>query len=288
MNVSVSLTNYSWPDGPQAIAGALTAIARAADERPFDTLWVPDHLLQADPNSTVEAPMLEAYTTLGYLAAATSRIRLGTMVSWASIRPPALLIKAVTTLDVLSSGRAWLGVGAGYQADEAAMMGLPFDNTATRFDHLEDALRLARRMWVGDESPFIGRRHELTRPICQPAPVTGGGPPILIGGMGERRTLPLVARHGDACNLFDVPDGGATISRKLQVLARECEALGRDPAEIDRTISTRLEVGDTAATFAARCRGLASLGIDHAVVLANGPWTEDRLDVLAAAAAELK
>jgi alkanesulfonate monooxygenase SsuD/methylene tetrahydromethanopterin reductase-like flavin-dependent oxidoreductase (luciferase family) len=209
------------------------------------------------------------------------------MVGWASIRPPALLVKAVTTLDVLSSGRAWLGVGAGYQADEAAMMGLPFPDTATRFDHLEDTLQLARRMWVGDESPFLGRRHELTRPICRPAPVTDGGPPILIGGMGEKRTLPLVARYGDACNLFDVPDGGATISRKLGVLARECEAVGRDPADIDRTVSTRLEVGDTAASFATRCRALEKLGIDHAVVLSTAPWTEDRLDVLAAAAAEL-
>jgi alkanesulfonate monooxygenase SsuD/methylene tetrahydromethanopterin reductase-like flavin-dependent oxidoreductase (luciferase family) len=143
-------------------------------------------------------------------------------------------------------------------------------------------------MWVSDESRFDGKPHAATRPICQPPPITHDGLPILIGGMGEKRTLPLVARYGDACNLIDVPDGGATISRKLQVLARECEADGRDPADIEKNISTRLESDDTAASFAAKCRTLAGFGIDHAVVLTVGPWNEERLDVLAAAADELE
>jgi alkanesulfonate monooxygenase SsuD/methylene tetrahydromethanopterin reductase-like flavin-dependent oxidoreductase (luciferase family) len=150
MKLSVSVTNYSWPD---SIGDRLAALARVLDDTVVDTLWVPDHLLQADPASRPDEPMLEAYTALGYLAAGTSRIRLGTMVTAATFRAPALLVKAVTTLDVLSSGRAWLGIGAGYNGDEAHAMGLFLPDTAERFKRMVDLLRLARRMWNGDESP---------------------------------------------------------------------------------------------------------------------------------------
>jgi F420-dependent oxidoreductase-like protein len=278
MRISLSVTNYSWT-GP--LAPELTRIARAADEGGLDTLWVADHLLQADPSSTPDAEMLEAYTTLGYLAGQTRRIRLGAMVTGVTFRPPAVLIKAVTSLDVLSGGRAWLGVGAGYNEDEARAMELPLPPMAERFQSLEDTLRLARQMWQGDSAPFHGRRHRLEQPFGNPLPLTRPHPPVLIGGMGERRTLKLVARHGDACNLFDIPDGGATIRHKLEVLRRHCEDAGRPYEEIEKTVSTRLSPGEPADEFAARCAALRELGLDHAVVITPGPWTEDAVGVLA-------
>jgi alkanesulfonate monooxygenase SsuD/methylene tetrahydromethanopterin reductase-like flavin-dependent oxidoreductase (luciferase family) len=214
--------------------------------------------------------MLEAYTALGFLAAATRRVRLGTMVTWAPIRPPALLVKAVTTLDVLSGGRAWLGVGAGYRGDEATMMGLPFQPTAERFELVEELLQIAAHLWDGDRSPFTGPHHRLTRPIGEPPPINR--PRVLVGGMGERRTLPLVARYADACNLFDVPDGGATLRRKLDVLARACDDAGRDPAAVEVTLSSRLAPGETVERLAERSEGLAGSGIDHLVLVTTGPW----------------
>ena len=160
------------------------------------------------------------------------------MVTWATIRPPALLVKIVTTLDVLSGGRAWLGVGAGYRGDEAAMIGLPFEPTAERFSRLEELLQLAAHMWNGDRAAFDGPHHHLEHRSTNHR--RSPGPRVLIGGMGEQRTLPLVARYADACNLFDIPDGGATLRHKLDVLARACDAAGRDPDDIEVTLSSRL------------------------------------------------
>lgn len=278
MKISIGVTNYSWPDGPDQLTSHLLDLARSVDEAGIDTLWVADHLLQMDPTATIDEPMLEAYTTLGFLAGATSNVQLGTMVTWASIRPPALTVKIVTTLDVLSGGRAWLGVGAGYQGDEAAMTGLPFPDTAERFVLMEELIQLAAHMWDGDGRPFDGPRHRLERPISKPGPISR--PRVLIGGMGERRTLPLVARYGDACNLFDIPDGGATLHRKLQVLARACEEVGRDRDDIEVTLSSRLGRDETAAAFADRCGELARRGIDHIVLVTSGPWTKRDLDVI--------
>ena len=215
MRISISVTDFSWPDGAGGLAGALDEIVRAADEGGLDTVWLSDHLIQAAPGSTPDSEMLEAYTALGFLAGRTERVRLGTMVAAVSYRAPAVLIKAVTTLDVLSGGRAWLGIGAGYQADEAAAMGLPLPPTAERFEHLDETLRIALQMWAGDRSPFHGRHHTLERPVESPQPLSRPHPPILIGGAGERKTLRLVAQYGDACNLFDIPDGGATVRHKL-------------------------------------------------------------------------
>ena len=273
MKLSIAVTNYSWPGGPAQLTPRLLDLARTVDGAGIDTLWLADHLLQMDPNAEIDEPMLEAYTTLGFLAAATRSVNLGTMVTWATIRPPALLVKIVTTLDVLSGGRAWLGVGAGYQADEAAMLGLPFETTAERFVLLEELLQLAGHMWDGDPSPFDGPRHHLDRPISSPPPV--GRPRVLVGGMGERRTLPLVARYADACNLFDIPDGGATLRHKLGVLARACEAIGRDRADVEVTLSSRLSEGETAAQLTDRCAGLAGAGVDHVVLVTTGPWGAD-------------
>lgn len=283
MKLSVSVTNYSWPD---SIGDRLATLARTLDATAVDTLWVPDHLLQADPASRLDEPMLEAYTSLGYLAAVTSRVRLGTMVTAATFRAPALLIKAVTTLDVLSAGRAWLGIGAGYNADEARAMGLFLPDTVERFTRMAELLRLAHQMWDGDETPFRGEYLELAQPVGSPRPARR--PPVLIGGTGERRTLRLVAEYGDACNLFDVPDGGTAIRRQLAVLDRHCADVGRPADEIERTVTTALKDGETANDLAERCRSLGDLGIQHVVVIARGrPLTPADLNCVGGAASQI-
>jgi F420-dependent oxidoreductase-like protein len=287
MRLSLSITNYSWPGAPARLGDELARIARAADDGGLDTVWLADHLIQADPTSVPDSEMLEAYTTLGLLAAQTRRVRLGTMVAAVSFRPASLLIKAVTTLDVLSGGRAWLGIGAGYLEDEARAMDLPLPPVGERFERLDETLRLALQMWSGDRSPFEGRHYRLQRPVGEPRPLSQPHPPILIGGTGERKTLRLVAQYGDACNLFDIPDEGKTITRKLEILARHCETVGRAYDEIEKTVSTRLNPGESAEEFTERCTALAALGVEHAVVLTAGPWTEDAVAVLAAAQKQL-
>jgi F420-dependent oxidoreductase-like protein len=282
MKVSLNVTGYTVPGGPGDIASWLHRVAETVDASAVDTLWVADHLLQADPTSTPDAEMLEAYTTLGFLAAHTRRIRLGTMVSPATLRAPALLVKAVTTLDVLAGGRTWLGVGAGHAEDEGRAMGVPLPPVRERFEHVEDVLRLADQMWNGDPAPFQGFHARLDGPIGSPRPLRR--PRILVGGMGERRTLRLVARFADACNLFDIPDGGRTVRHKLEVLQRHCDDVGRDFATIEKSISTRLSPGEGVDAFVERCRAFAGLGIEHAVCITPGAWDDDRVGVLVAAA----
>ena len=279
MRFSISVTDFSWAS---PLTEELTRVAGAAEDAGLDTVWVADHLLQADPHSTAGSAMLEAYTTLGFLAARTSRVGLGTMVSAVTFRPPALLIKAVTTLDALSGGRARFGVGTGHHGGEARAMGLPFPPVAERFERLEETIRLAFQMWAGDESPFAARHHRLERPVGNPRPARR--PRVLIGGTGEKKTLRLVAQYADACNLFDIPDGGRTVRHKLDVLARHCAALGRPYEKIDKTISTRLSPGESPQSFARRCAELAGWGIDHAVVITAGPWSPARIETLRKAA----
>lgn len=282
MKISLTITNYSWPAGPSALARHLGDVVAAADDAGLDTVWVPDHLLQADPRQPPDAEMLEAYTTLGYLAARSTRVRLGTLVTAATYRPPALLVKAVTTLDVLSGGRAWLGIGAGYHLAEARAFGLPLPPVAERFEILEDTLRLALRMWSGDQTSFEGHHHHAERPVNIPPAMQQPRPPILIGGMGERKTLPLVARYGDACNLFDIPDGGRTITRKLAVLAHHCDRIGRPHDDIEKSVSIRLHSAESADAFRDRCATLATLGIEHAIALTDSHWTDKAIATLAA------
>ena len=289
MRVSIGVTNYSWPGGPNGLGSELDRLVRGADRADVDTVWVVDHLLQADPTAPPEdTEMLEAYTTLGFLAARTDRVRLGTMVSGVTFRPPALLVKAVTTLDVLSGGRAWLGLGAGYHGEEAEAMGLPLPPVAERFQRLEETLRIAAQMWAGDDAPFEGRHYRLERPAGSPLPIQRPRPPVLIGGTGERKTLRLVAQYADACNLFDIPDGGRTVTHKLTVLARHCADLGRPYAQIEKTLSTRLEVGEPAEEFVRRSMASAALGIEHMVVISSHPWTAEGLSTLAAAVPALR
>lgn len=272
MKVSINVTNYSWRDG-RDVAEALADTALLAERAGLDTFWVSDHMLQSDPTAGPdEREMLEAYTTLAYVAAVTSRIRVGAMVTPVTYRAPALLLKAVTTIDVLSRGRAWLGLGAGYPG-EAAELGLPMPATGRRFDQVERVLKLAEQVWGGDGSASG----------WAPRPVRGRVP-ILLGGMGERRTLPLAARYADACNLFDIPDEGRTVRHKLEVLDEQCRATGRDPSSIERSISTRLERGEDADGFAEQLARLRGYGLDHAVVITPGPWQAAAVEVVGQAA----
>lgn len=286
MRFSINVVNFSWPGGPVSVAPRLERTVRAADEIGVDTVWVGDHLIQANPYSTDEE-MLEAYTALGFIAAKSERVRVGTMVSAVTFRPPALLIKAVTTLDVLSGGRAWFGVGAGYHEAEARAMGLPLPPAAERFERLEETLRLATRMWSGDSAAFEGVHYRLERPVNKPASLRRPHPPILVGGTGERKTLRLVAQYADACSIFDVPGDLKAIAHKLAVLDGHCEAVGRPYQEIEKTLSTRLADGESPEAFAERCAAFAATGIDHVVVITDGPWNDDALTRLGSAAALL-
>ncbi len=277
MRYSITLTSYQ----PSGLRRQLTQVAAAADRGGFDTVWVADHLLQMDPTLDVADPMLEAFTALGFLAAASERVRLGMMVSAVTVRTPALLVKAASTVDALSGGRAWLGVGAGYQEDEARAMGLDLPPVGERFERLEEALQLAAQMARDDDSPFDGRHHRLTRPVNHPLP--SPRVPVLVGGMGERRTLRLVAEYADACNLFDLPDGGVTLLRKIDVLRCHCVDVGRHISEIDVTVSTRWAAEQSAEDVVQHCEDLAGLGVTHVVLLRPHPWSAEDLDRLAAA-----
>jgi alkanesulfonate monooxygenase SsuD/methylene tetrahydromethanopterin reductase-like flavin-dependent oxidoreductase (luciferase family) len=284
VRISISITDYSWPGGPAPLGPELAHLGELADAAGVDTLWVADHLVQADPTVPPDhTDMLEAYTVLGFLAGRTTRVRLGAMVSPVTMRLPSVLIKAVTSLDVVSGGRAWFGVGAGYHAAEAEAVGLPLPPVPERFELLEDTLLLARQMWAGDERPFTGHGISLGRPHGDPRPVRQPHPPVLIGGTGEQRTLRLVAEHADACNLFDIPDEGRTVRHKLDVLRRHCDAVGRDFDAIEKTLSSRFTPGSTAGDVERRCADVAALGIEHLVLITPEPWSTESLSTLATA-----
>jgi alkanesulfonate monooxygenase len=262
MKVGVHVLNYTWPGGPQRLAQDLTRVAQAAEDNGFDKLSVMDHLWQLARNGPPENEMLEAYATLGYLAARTTRIRLLALVTAVVYREPGLLAKAVTTLDVLSEGRAWLGIGAASSEEEARGLGLPFPPAGQRFERLEEALQICLQMWSDDDGPYAGRHYRLARTLNSPQPLTRPHPPILIGGAGEKKTLRLVAQYAQACNLPAGPD----LPRKLDVLRAHCDAVGRDYDEIEKTVSGPLDPGPSGQNVNAligRMRELAKLGITH-------------------------
>jgi alkanesulfonate monooxygenase SsuD/methylene tetrahydromethanopterin reductase-like flavin-dependent oxidoreductase (luciferase family) len=230
--------------------------------------------------------MLEAYAALAYIAGQTRQIQLGAMVTCVAYRHPGMLIKAVTSLDVLSGGRVVFGVGAGWDVEEARSLGIPFPPTGERFERLEELLLIAKRMWAGDESPIVGRHYQLARPLNSPNSLQRPHPPILIGGSGERRTLPLVAEHADACNFFDIPGSFAVdIEHKLDVLRSHCDAVGRDFASIEKSTITAFEFGNNRPAglraLVDHIGRLGELGIDHVILI--GPrfdWGDDLEAVL--------
>ena len=248
-------------DGP-AVFGRLRAAAAAAEAAGFDAISVPDHVHQNRVGGGLGSPMFEAYTLLGALAAHTSSVRLLALVSPVTMRSPALLAKAVTTLDVLSGGRAVLGLGAGWDAAEAAAYGIGFPPVGERMDRLDEALQVCRALFGEPRASVAGAHYRVSDARNSPRPVRGTIP-ILVGGGGERRTLDLVARYADACNVGGDP---ATVARKLAVLARHCERAGRDPAEITRTVFATAIPADL-AEFARQLAAYAAAGAEGVVVL---------------------
>jgi len=277
MRLAIHLPNFTLPGGPEAMAGTLAATARAAEAGGAVEVTLMDHWFQMEGFRTAQDPMLEGYTSLGFLAAHTERIRLGLLVTGVTYRHPGLLAKTVATLDVLSGGRARLGIGAAWYEREHLALGVPFPPVAERFERLEEALQICRQMWSDDEGPYDGKHYHLAETICRPRPLQQPRPPILIGGSGEQKTLKLVARYADACNLFAV--GPEVVAHKLEVLERHCEAEGRDSSEIERTIL----VGSMSPTpdveeFLTSMEAYAALGVSQVWISAPAPdpvgWVE--------------
>ncbi len=266
MKLGLQVVAFNWPGSPANTGRTLANIAHTADEAGFASLWVMDHYFQIDPGIGLASdPMLEAYTALSFMAGATARIRLGAMVTGVVYRQPAFLVKQVSTLDVLSGGRANLGIGASWYEREAVGLGFPFPPIAERFERLEETLQIARHLWSGDATPFAGKHYQLAEPINSPQPLSQPHPPILIGGGGEKKTLRLVAQYGDACNLFAFA-GLDQVKHKLEVLKGHCDDVGRDYSEIERTALGVVMLGPggmTPADLIGFCRGLASIGIQQ-------------------------
>ena len=240
MKVGLHIADFTWDGGPPELGSRLGEIARRAEEAGVDRISVMDHVWQIGHLGPPEHEMLEAYTALGFLAGVTSRVKLLTVVTAVVYREPGLLAKAVTTLDVVSGGRAMLGIGAAWNEDEARGLGLFFPPLAERFARLEEALRICQQMWSDDDGPFEGKHYHLARTLNSPQALSRPHPPILIGGQGERKTLLLVARYADACNLFDTPE----LAHKLDVLRAHCAAEGRDYDAIEKTVQVRYDLGE--------------------------------------------
>ena len=275
MKVGLQIIRFDWSNNMHNIRGQLTDIAKLADESGFYSLWVMDHLFQmGDEFGPADAPMLEGYSTINYLAGITSRVRLGTLVTGNSYRYPGLLIKMVSTLDVLSGGRAYLGVGAGWYKREARGLGIPLPDVSERFERLEETLQIAKHMWSGQRTPYLGKYYQLHEPINCPQPLQQPHPPILIGGEGEKKTLRLVAQYGDACNLHagggtdEYAEGIESIRSKLAVLKGHCESIGRPYEEIERTALAGINLSQTSKTSSdiiRLCKALAELGVQHVI-----------------------
>jgi F420-dependent oxidoreductase-like protein len=280
MDLGLHIANFSWPGGGPGIAENLSRVAVAAEDAGLTRISVMDHVWQIEVLGPPEEPMLEAYTALGFLAARTRRVELLAWVTAVSYRDPGLLAKEVTTLDVLSGGRAMLGIGAAWNGDESAGLGLFFPPTKERFERLEETLRICLQMWGDDEGPFEGAHYRLGRTLNAPQSLRRPHPPILIGGGGEKKTLRLVAQYADACNLFD----GDDLPRKLDVLRGHCADVGRDYDDIEKTVMTSLDPGPGGRDVDAlleKLRGQAALGFREAHGAPAGPVTPEALEILA-------
>ena len=258
MDLSLHYWNFSTPADPRRIADTVGAAAKLAEQAGFAEFTVMDHYFQMEHAGSADEPMLEAYTTLGYVAALTERMRLGVLVTGVMYRYPGLLAKIVTTLDVLSGGRAQLGIGASWYEREQLALGVPVVPMGERFERLEETLQICLQMWSSDDGPYHGRHYQLAETLCMPAPLSRPRPSILIGGGGERKTLRLVARYADACNLFaSSPDD---VDHKLSVLRAHCDDSGRDYDTIRKTATYLASVED-ADTFLQDAERYAALGI---------------------------
>jgi F420-dependent oxidoreductase-like protein len=270
MRFGFHFMDFTIPGEPASIAPALAASARTAEEVGASWFTVMDHYFQMERYRTAHDPMLEGYTTLGYVAGITSRIQLGTVVTGVTYRHPGLLVKIATTLDVLSEGRAFLGLGAAWYEREHLALGVPFPPLKERFERLEETLQIAHQMWSDDDGPFEGQHYRLAETICSPRPMQQPHPPIVVGGSGERKTLRLVAQYADACNLF--ASDLEAVEHKLRILDQHCADVGRDPAEIERTAQgVGVDPIEDPDEFLRRVEVLGELGIAHVQLRAPAP-----------------
>jgi F420-dependent oxidoreductase-like protein len=279
VKIGLQIPDFTRPEGPSTLGPALRDVARTADDAGFDFIAVMDHFFQIGVIGPPELPMLEAYTTLGYLAACTSRAKLVTLVTGVVYRHPGILAKIVTTLDVLSGGRAWLGIGAAWNDEESRGLGIPFPPVAERFERLEETLQICLQMWRGDETPYLGQHYQLERPLNSPQALSQPHPPIMIGGSGEKKTLRFVARYAQACNLFPGPD----LARKLDVLRAHCDAEGRDYDEIEKTCYFNFDTGkkgEKAAEMVDQLGNLAGMGFQAAIGSVANVWDVTPLEII--------
>jgi F420-dependent oxidoreductase-like protein len=276
MRLDIHVPRFTWPGTPTSTGSTLTSLARTAEAIGVRTLSVMDHWFQMDLMWPADEPMLEGYTTLGFVAGKTDRLRLRLLVGGVTYRHPGLLAKTVTTLDVLSGGRAELGLGAAWYEREHRGLGVPFPPTAERFERLEETLRICLQMWSDDNGPFEGRHYHLAETLCSPAPVSSPRPRILIGGSGTRKTLRLVAQYADACNLFGDPP---TIAHLLHVLQSHCDDVGRHRSDIE--VTTLINVPDNADpdTILREAEALGAVGVQTVMARSTGPdpahWLEE-------------
>ena len=265
MRLGLHYWTYSTPPEPTSIAPTLAETARVAEQAGFATFTVMDHWFQMEHAGSAAEPMLEAYTTLGHVAALTERMTLGVLVTGVMYRHPGLLAKTVTTLDVLSGGRARLGIGASWYEREQRGLGVPVVPVGERFERLEETLQICLQMWSDNDGPYTGRHYQLAETLCVPAPISRPHPPIQVGGGGEKKTLRLAARYGDACNLFG--SSPADVAHKLEVLRSHCEAEGRDHDRIQKTVLAVRPVLADVDGFLAAAGEYAALGVTELEVM---------------------
>ena len=270
MELGIHFANFTLPGGPAAIGSILSDTARAAEEGGCTTFTLMDHYFQMEEFADRREPMLEGYTALGFLAGRTERLTLSLLVTGVTYRHPGLLAKIVTTLDVVSGGRAQLGIGAAWYEREHLGYGVPFPPLSERFERLEETLQICHQMWSDDDGPYVGTHYRLEETICSPRPVSAPRPRILVGGSGEKKTLKLVARYADACNLFATDP--TEVAHKLEVLDRHCADEERDPADIQRTILGMVDPLTDVDAFLASMEQYAAHGIQLVEVM---PLVED-------------
>lgn len=283
MKFGLQISSFTWPGGGDALGPTLARVVRAADDAGFDSIWVMDHFFQIRSVGPPEAPMLDGQTALGFMAAHSERARIGLMVGGIHYRAPGLWIKATTTLDVLTGGRAWFGIGAAWNEEESMGLGWPFPPLRERFEMLEETLQMAHEMWSGgsgSQGRHDGKHYTATRLLNSPQSLSRPRIPIMIGGGGERKTLRLVAQYGDASNVFGDPD---TLRHKYAVLRAHCERLGRPYGEIERSVLKSVDTErDTSEAIVERWGALAEAGAQHVIFSVRGVNDTSRLEWIAA------
>jgi F420-dependent oxidoreductase-like protein len=259
MNLGIHYVNFDLPGGAAAAGPTLSATAQAAEAVGCTSFTQMDHWFQMEEFANRTDPMLEGYTSLGFLAGQTKTMTLSLLVTGVTYRHPGLLAKIVTTLDILSGGRAQLGIGAAWYEREHLGLGVPFPPVSERFERLEETLQICHQMWSDDDGPYEGRHYQLAETICSPRPIQQPGPRILIGGSGEQKTLRFVARYANACNIFAISP--EVVEHKLEVLARHCDAEGRNPDEIEKTILAMSNPTDDVDEFVRSMAQYAQMGV---------------------------